>query len=374
LCNGGKKVLILSEAFGTGHKKAADALAEGISLLSPSVQTQIMELGRELHPVTTSMMLRFYVRLITAYPSLWSKTYEKKQNQPVPKWFQFVIYQMLHRKIEDLLDQVNPNLVICTHPFSSSSVSRLKRLGYPLKLCTVITDFHAHGVWVQPEVDLYLVSSDNVQQELIDMGIKRNRIMITGIPTNMKFWRKNDKQEIRRKLQLKDIPTIMVMGGGLGLGGIKHLAHALSKWKEVLQLVICTGHNQTLKCSLSRNESIRHPHIHILDFVDNIDEWMDASDLIITKPGGLTCFEALLKGIPLLLYHPIAGHEEKNCDFLVSNHLAIRANSQNEVEVWIQNLLFSPLQLELFQERMVRFKQKFDPLASYRSVFKLLNP
>jgi len=367
-----KKVLILSEAFGTGHTKAAEALAEGISLFAPSVYPQIIELGRELHPLTTSLMFRYYVKLITTYPSLWRKTYEFKQNQPASQWFQYVIYQMLHRKIEDLLDQKKPNLVICTHYFSSSSVSRLKRLGYPLNLCTVITDFHAHGVWVQPEVDLYLVSSDDVKQELIDMGIKRNRIMITGIPTRPKFWTKNSKQEVRCKLQLKDIPTVMIMGGGLGLGGIGRVAHSLTKWKEELQVVICTGHNQTLKRSLSQNRSFHHPHIHILGFVDNIDEWMDASDLMITKPGGLTCFEALFKGIPMLLYQPIPGHEERNCDFLIKNNLATRVDSEHDVEVWIQKLLFNPREIMLFQKRITNFKQKIDPLASYRSIMKLL--
>lgn len=369
-----KKVLILSEAFGAGHTKVAEALKEVISLFAPFVHTKIVELGQELNPLTTTLMFRLYVKLITTYPYLWGKTYQKKQDQPLSKEYQFIIYQLFHRKIEALLEQEKPNLVICTHPFSSSSVSRLKRLGCPLNLCTVITDFHAHGVYAQPEVDLYLVSSDGVQQELINLGVQQNRIMITGIPTKTRFWIKNDKQEIRRKLQLKNIPTVMLMGGGLGLGGIGRVAHMLTKWREDLQVVICTGYNQTLKQSLSKNRCFHHPHIHILEFVDIIDEWMDASDLIITKPGGVSCFEALLKGIPMLLYKPIPGHEEKNCDFLVQNRFAIKVDSLIQVEAWIQKLLFSPREVDLLQRRIVNFKQKIDPLESYRSIMKLLVP
>ncbi|WP_019120391.1 MGDG synthase family glycosyltransferase [Brevibacillus massiliensis] len=369
-----KKVLILSEAFGAGHTKTAEALEEGISLFDPSVHTKIVELGQELNPLTTALMFYFYVKLITTYPSLWGKTYQKRQNQPISKIYQFMIYQLFHRKIEALLEHEKPNLVICTHPFSSSSVSRVKRLGRPFNLCTVITDFHAHGVYVHPEVDLYLVSSDRVQQELINMGIQRNRIIISGIPTKTKFWTKNNMQEIRRKLQLKDMPTAMLMGGGLGLGGIGQVAHMLAKWREDLQLVICTGHNKTLKRSLLKNRSFHHPHIHILEFVDIIDEWMDASDLIITKPGGVTCFEALLKGVPMLLYKPIPGHEEKNCDFLVQNRFAIKVGSLNEMEAWIQKWLCSPREVELLQKRIMDFKQNIDPLESYRSILKLLVP
>jgi processive 1,2-diacylglycerol beta-glucosyltransferase len=366
-----KKILILSEAFGTGHTKAAEALAENISLLAPAVRTQIVEAG---HPISTTLMFRLYVQLITTYPSALRKLYEKKQSQPVSKRLQYVIYQMFHRKVKDLLDQEKPHLVVCTHPFTSSSMSRLKRIGYPFKLCTVITDFHAHGVWVQPEVDLYLVSSDAVQQELVDMGVNKSRIRITGIPTKATFWSKHDKQEVRRKLQLKDMPTVMVMGGGYGLGGIGRLAHTLAKWKESLQLIICAGHNETLKQALSEHASFHHPHIRVLGFVDTIDQWMDASDLLITKPGGLTCFEALSKGIPMLLYQPIPGHEEQNCDFLISNQLAVRIDSENEVDDWIHTLLFCPREMELFQERMKRYTQKIDPLDSAASIMQLLLP
>lgn len=369
-----KKVLILSEAFGTGHTIAAEALAESISLLAPAVHTRIVEAGRELHPISTTFMFRLYVHLITKYPSVWRKLYLKKQSQPVSRRLQFVMYQMFHRKVKDLLDQEKPGLVVCTHPFASSSMSRLKRIGYPFNLCTVITDFHAHGVWVQPEVDLYLVSCDKVQRELVDMGVNKNRIRITGIPTKAPFWSKHDKQEVRRKLQLKDMPTVMLMGGGFGLGGIGRLACTLAKWKESLQLVICAGHNERLKRSLTAHASFHHPHIRVLGFVDTIDEWMDASDLLITKPGGLTCFEALSKGIPMLLYQPIPGHEEHNCDFFITNQLAVRIDSENEVDDWIHKLLDCPREMELFQERMKRYAQKTDPLDSAASIMQLLFP
>ncbi|AHD05660.1 monogalactosyldiacylglycerol synthase-like protein [Paenibacillus larvae subsp. larvae DSM 25430] len=147
-----KKILILSE-FGSGHTKAAEALAQSIAYLEPSIHTQIVEIGKMLHPTRTS----FFFRVYTVYPFLWKKIYESKQNQPISQWLQFTIYQLFHRNIEQILDKIQPDLIICTHPFNSSSIARLKKMGYPVRLCTVITDFHTHGIWVQPEVDLYLV-------------------------------------------------------------------------------------------------------------------------------------------------------------------------------------------------------------------------
>lgn len=367
-----KNVLILSEPFGTGHTKAAEALMQGISHLAPSIRTEILELSQKLHPLTTTLMFHSYIKMIIMFPPLWRKMYQYKQNKPLSNWVKFIIYHIFHREIEVLLDQVKPHLIICTHPFSSSSASRLKRLGYPFTLCTVITDFHVHRAWVHPEVDVYLVPSDEVKYQLINMGIQRNRIVVTGIPIRSIFWTKKNKQEVRQKLKLRDLPTVMVMGGGLGLGGIYQLAHTLLKWKEELQMVICTGSNEKLKRSLTQDEKFHHPHIHILGFVEIIDEWMEASDLLITKPGGLTCFEALVKGVPMLLYQPIPGHEEKNSDFLVNNHLAIRIDTQNEVDVWMQKLIFSPQEFKFIHDRIRQFQQKIDPMASAGFIIKLL--
>ncbi|MCY9772880.1 glycosyltransferase [Paenibacillus larvae] len=136
------------------------------------------------------------------------------------------------------------------------------------------------------------------------MGISKYRITVTGIPVKSSFRKKTDKQEARRRLHLKDIPTVMIMGGGLGLGGIQELADLLIKWREFVQILICTGYNDSLRFTLQRNEHFQHQHIVILDFVDMIDTLLDAADLLITKPGGLTCFEALSKSVPMLIFHP----------------------------------------------------------------------
>ncbi|WP_199620415.1 MGDG synthase family glycosyltransferase [Paenibacillus alkalitolerans] len=369
-----KKVLILSEAFGSGHTKAAEALAEGVSLQEPSIQTQIIETGKLLHPVKSELVLRTYKQIIATCPYLWKIIYHRltKQNQPVPYWLQFMIYRLFHRNIETVLEQMNPDLVICTHPFSSSTLSRVKKNGYPVSLCTVITDFHAHRVWVHPEVDLYIVSNDEVCRQLIQMGIQKHRITVAGIPIKSSFWMQNSKQEARRKLNLKNMPTVLVMGGGLGLGGIRDVARWLMKWKESIQLIICTGFNDSLRISFERDKHFRHPHIVIVGFVDNIDELLDAADLLVTKPGGLTCFEALSKGVPMLIYQPIPGHEEYNCNHLVKHHMAIRINNRQDTDRWIEKLLFFPEALERLSQNMKQFQQKMNPYAGVKAVIDLL--
>lgn len=369
-----KKILILSEMFGSGHTKAAEALAESISLLDPLIHTDIIESGKALHPATTALFLRSYKKIITKYPFIWNKIYQSKQSLPISPLLQSIIYQLFHRNIEQVLEQVQPHLVICTHPFNSSSLARLKKAGYPISLCTVITDFHAHGFWVQPEVDLYLVSAAEVRQQLIRMGISKYRIAVTGIPVKADFWRKTTKHEARKKIKIKDLPTVTIMGGGLGLGGIQELADTLIKWKESVQLIICTGNNEHLRLSLQNNEHFQHPNILILGFVDWIDSLLDATDLLFTKPGGLTCFEALSKAVPILIYQPIPGHEQFNCNHLVNLELAVRINNPDDADYWIEKLLVSPDTFEWLRKNMEQFQQRLNPMAGAQSILELLNP
>ena len=246
-------------------------------------------------------------------------------------------------------------------------------MGYPISLCTVITDFHAHGIWVQPEVDLYIVADDEVRRQLIFMGIPEPRIAAVGIPVKWNYWIKNNKQEAKSKLKLKNLPTVMIMGGGLGLGSIESLADSLLKWKESIQLLICTGYNDRLKLSLQRNIYFQHPHIVILGFVSIIDELLDAADLLITKPGGLTCSEALSKGVPMLIYEPIPGHEEYNSTFLVNRNLAVRIHDHQEVDSWIEKLQSSPDAFETIHKNMEQFQQRINWLQGAELILELLN-
>lgn len=368
-----KKVLILSEAIGNGHTKAAEALVQGISHLAPSIHTKIVEVGKALHPFTSKLLVNFYLKMIILSPFLWRKLYHYKQNKPLSDLRRSIIYQLFHRKIDNIIEQEKPHLIICTHPFTCSSVSRQKRRqGYSFILCTVITDFHVHGAWVHSEVDIYLVSSEDVSMQLIEMGIPKNRLIVTGMPINSNFWTKKNKEETRKKLMLNNIPSVLVMGGGLGLGGIKQLAYELLKWKEKIQVIICTGRNEKLRRTLIKDKMFHHPHVHILGFIEQVDEWMEAADLLFTKPGGLTCFEALSKELPMYIYQPIPGHEERNCDYLIKNGLTVKINDSYNIDNLVETLLFSPAEMAFLNNKIRAFQQNIDPLASARFIVNLL--
>ena len=356
-----RSILFLTEEFGTGHTKAAEALMQSITHLEPSIRMRIIEPGKLMHPSATSFFLRTYRKIIMNYPHLWKMIYHRTSKRQV---LQLMIYQLFHRNMDQMLHHLQPDLIICTHPFSSSSLARIKRLsGHDIPICSVITDLHVHQVWVQHEIDLYIVSHDEVSRQLMRYGVSQDRIAVTGMPVRMNFWQKNNKIESREKLQLHNLPTVIIMGGGWGIGKLKQIAYSLLKWKDTIQLLICTGTNDQLRTSLLKKKYFQHPNITITGYVERIDRWFDAADLIITKPGGITIFEALTKGVPLLLY----------CDHFVSSKLAIKVNHIRDMDEWIEKLLFTPNIYEPWLARIKQFQESLNPYAGAKSVLQLLS-
>ena len=365
-----KRVLILSEAFGAGHTTAAQSLKEGILNIDPTIQIRVVEVGKNYLPFTSTIVNKLYLNLINNYPSFWRFLYTTSQDKLCSNWYSFLLYFFFYKKMQHLLVEFNPDIIICTHPFSNTLASKFKSKR-TFTLCTLVTELHLHGCWVNPEIDFYFVSFDKMTEDLQKFGTKNEKIHVTGLPTRKGFWEKQDKLQARAHLNLKNIPTLLIMGGGLGLGGMNNVALELFKLKEEVQIIICTGNNEELKQELS-NLSSGHPHIKILGYESSIHQWMDAADLLITKPGGATCFEALVKGLPMIITNPISGHEEQNCEYLTSNDLAIHIEELKELVPVVKEMLFIKKSNKRVLRNVNQFNEKIDPLASAKHVVQLL--
>ncbi|QKG83414.1 galactosyldiacylglycerol synthase [Kroppenstedtia pulmonis] len=369
-----KSILFVSENFGSGHTRAAEALARGIEEADPRVQVQLVELGRELRPQVSQALLYSYLGVIQKAPKLWRKVYGRHHQRSFPRWMEWCLHQTLYSHLSEYVQQFQPRVVVSTHPFASAGIARIKKEGYPIRLCTVITDFSAHGYWVNGEVDLYLVPYEGVRDQLIEMGVNPRCIAVTGIPTDDRFWKGKKTQDARAHLQLKNMPTVLILGGGLGMGRTEDLVRMAAKWKEQLQIVVCTGRNQKLLNSLKQKEEFHHPHIHLKGYTEVMADWMDAADIILTKPGGMTCSEAIAKGKPLLLYGSIPGHEEKNSQFMVRNGLAKQVSTEEDLDCWLHQLLTDKNCLVGVREKMLHWRRQIHPSKSVQAVLDLLTP
>jgi len=357
-----KRVLILSEAFGAGHTKAAEAIKSGIELLNPGWRIEVIELGSWLRPKLNYLITDIYLKTLRFSPKLWGVIYRRIQDKSSNPKVEFILHRIIYAHIMKLLQEYQPDVIISTHPFPSAVISRLKRLGLKVPLHTVLTDFGAHGSWISSGVDYYYVPSIQTKKELIKLGVAGNRVIVTGIPTNPKFWKRESKELIRKKLGLEDKPTVLYMGGGLGLGLTNDFIEGLSHLGDI-QLLIVTGKNKKLFSSLHEHFQDKNLNIQLYGFVENVDELMDAADLLITKPGGVTSAEAIEKGLPMLLLNPIPGQEEDNSSYIVQNKLGLKIHNEKEMNQILEEFLKEPTMLSGFRYPAFNGKKTIEKIA-----------
>jgi processive 1,2-diacylglycerol beta-glucosyltransferase len=299
--------------------------------------------------------------------------YKTQYHKSLNRLTKLALHRIFYTHASQVIDQLKPDLIICTHPIPAAVISRLKRRGLQVPLYTLITDYDAHGSWVNAEVNRYLVSTSRVKSILTGRGIPPELVTVTGIPVHPKFWERSNKTQLRKELGLADIPTVLIMGGGWGLMFGKDVMDSLTARMDDIQLIFCMGSNDKLVAKMRANPMLDHPNVKILGYSSEINKLMDASDLLITKPGGMTCTEGQAKGIPMLFYKAIPGQEEKNCQYFVELGLAEILDSAT-VDKWYTLLLREYAALEEQRKRRLA-PERYQPRNCAATVLEILgNP
>lgn len=364
----GEKILILTGRFGEGHQQAANAIQEAAMAEFPNTETVIVDFMADAYPNLYPVSHYVYMKGIKKFPQLYGfifkKTYEKNYfSQKLTSLFSLGIGKMLK-----ILQEVRPTVVVSTYPFASSVFSKLKEYGLTnVPLVTVITDYTCHSSWVHPYTDQYIVGSHKIGEKLIRYGIPNDRIACTGIPIRKRFLEKRDRNELIHKYKLeRNIPTILIMGGGDGLIGKGFLNnHTLEMISERLQLIILCGNNHKLRQQLENDLSCSKHRIEILGYTDKVNELMAVANIIITKPGGITISEALAMELPMLLYKPLPGQERDNAKYLINASVAVQADNPSDLVLQLSTMLKNEVLL-------ARMKKKTRHIQMKRAAFSAL--
>ncbi|MNJ45852.1 Processive diacylglycerol beta-glucosyltransferase [compost metagenome] len=367
-----KRVLILSEGFGRGHTQAGHALAAGIKKLCPETKTKVMELGSFLNPIVAPWILSAYRVTVNTSPALVGMLYRKKYEKPVGRLTRLALHKMFYHHASQVIRQLQPDVIICTHPIPNAVVARLRASGLRVPLYTLITDYDAHGAWISPEVDQYLVSTPEVKQLLLQRGVSPETVQVTGIPVHPNFWSIQDKASARRELGIRQMPTVLVMGGGWGLLLKDELIDKLLAWRSKVQIICCTGSNEKLAEKLRACPALQHENITIIGHTHEVSKWMDASDILITKPGGMTCTEGLAKDIPMLFFESIPGQEEKNREYFVSHGFGMELSSPEIIDQWFMSIT-EPSQMSQMSDKVSPLRRPvYKPDRCAKDVISLL--
>lgn len=213
------------------------------------------------------------------------------------------------------------------------------KAGSPFTVC-IITDFEAHAFWLEPPADFYCVAAKETMESLVARGTCRENIAVTGIPISSKFSAPVNALEVRKRYGLRDdLCTLLVLGGGFGMGPVAEILEQLDKTEGDFQTLVVAGRNEKLRSELAVQDYL-HP-TRVLGFCSNMHELMTVADLIISKPGGLTTSEALALGRPLFILNPIPGQEAANSDFLLERGAAAKVNRVNDLPFRLQELIGS---------------------------------
>ncbi len=337
------KVLIATVTAGGGHLQAASALEEAWKTLRPADTVEKVDLLDYVPKLQRKIYAEGYVKFVAHAPELYAMVFKKTDNAELTsKWLDFRRRFARHtnRTFVKFLESWQADLVLCTHflPLEILGGLKDKKDWMRAKTVCIVTDYEAHALWIEPGVDLYCVATPDTQASLAARSVPERNIKTTGIPIASKFSRIIDCPAVRKRLGLRDdLPVLLLLGGGFGMGPVGELLSKLDDVTQQFQTVVVAGRNQELRAQLAGTDR-KHP-THIFGFVDYMHELMSVSDLIITKPGGLTTAEAMALGRPMFIFNPIPGQETANADFLLEHGAAIKVNRLDDVPFRIEQLL-----------------------------------
>ena len=346
------KLLILSVSAGAGHVRAAQALAKTAEEQYPDVEAIHLDVMDYVPKLFRKLYAESYIQIVNHQPALWGYMYQKsdlvRNDKSAIKKLRVAIEEINTAKLKKLVKAMAPDTIISTHFLPPELISKLIRKGYQVPPSWVqVTDFDLHGLWVHEHMSGYFAASEEVAFRMEQRGIPKETISVTGIPIMPVFGQPLSRKECAGELGLDPaVPTIIVMSGGLGVGGISSLTEQLLNMEENFQIIALAGKNEKLLKELQKLANKTSKKLVPMGFTKTIERPMKASDLAVTKPGGLTTSECLAMGLPMIAVSPIPGQEERNADYLLESGAGLKAHDAIGVEFKVRQLLKNPKTLQ----------------------------
>lgn len=370
-----KKVMVLSASSGAGHIRAAQAVERAFQEMNAAEEIRHFDTLEYTNKIFRALYSKAYIDMVNRAPELLGWLYDQFDKPWRNERRRLAFDKLNTRPFVKLLDEYQPEIIVCTHFLPSEIISWLKaKERLTARQAIVVTDIDVHAMWLCHHYEHYFVAMDETRAHLEKIGIEHDKISVSGIPIDPLFSRSKDKFEMRDKHGLRrDRTTILVSAGGFGVGPINNMMKSLLDLKHPAQVVAICGRNEELKAQLEEiTASMQDGHtvsLNIVGYTTQMDEYMAASDILLGKPGGLTTSEALASGLVMVIVNPIPGQEERNSDHLLEEGVALRCNNLPVLAYKIDRLLDDPARLALMRERALKFAR---PRAAFDIVEKLL--
>lgn len=325
------RILLLSCNTGEGHNSTARAIMEVLE--DQDVECELRDVLAWLSPRFSKFICNWHSRLYKYAPKLtdagyraFERTMDPEETTPV--------YEMLSLgagKVWQMLMMGNYDAVICVHVFSGMLMTEVRRVwGLDIPCYFVATDYTCSPTVEQCDMDGYFIPAPALSAEFVRAGLSSLRLIPSGIPVRQKFYQKQDQATARAALSLPaDARIVLLMCGSMGCGPIRKIASELTERLPDNSLVVAVcGNNEKLYDSMAE---IEDPRLRVLGYTTEIPAYMDAADLIVTKPGGLSATEAAVKHLPMVLINAVGGCEGRNFDFFLGRSYAVGSSDAQAV-------------------------------------------
>lgn len=360
-----KKVLIFYGSYGGGHLSAAKSIQAYINDNYPDVETKLVDCIEYINKHLNKILIEGYNSAAKKAPLAWKTAYMLSNDGLITSKAVTTSNRLFSIKLNKLLQDFDPDLIISTHPFSTQMCGFLKKKDkINCKLATILTDFHIHGQWLvfNEYCDYFFVSNDQMKLDMIDSGVNEEKIYVSGIPVSNRFKDTFNKEEIYQEFGLNpQKQTVLFFAGGeFGLGNKTTIMvlKSLIRLFPNIQVIAISGKNQKMKQKFETLVSTTNSEnrIKILEYTQKVPELMSIASFVITKPGGLTSTESLVSNLPIVIINPIPGQEEENAQFLENSGVAIWIRKNDNIPRVLKDLYRNP-------EKLVNMKKNTISLA-----------
>jgi processive 1,2-diacylglycerol beta-glucosyltransferase len=327
---------------GVGHVSAANAVADALHTIEPHAKTPVVDSYKYAALVVSRVVSNGYLRMVKTIPQLYRYIYHRAERATEVGRFRTWAHQFTASNLRPLILRERPDVVVCTHAFPCGAMAEYKReFADAPPVVAIVTDFAVHGFWIHENIDRYVVATDALRDVLTARGVARDAVLVAGIPIRPRFVRSDEPLDaLRERLNLPPgRRVVLLMGGGLGIAPVERILAQLQPVRMPIAAIVLSGQNARLGRRLAETaERLEYP-VRVLPFIENVYDYMHASDVLVTKPGGLTTAEALVAEVPMVMCKPLPGQEERNARVLAGAGAAVRTRRVEEIADAVESVL-----------------------------------
>ncbi|MFB7141432.1 glycosyltransferase [Gottfriedia sp. NPDC056225] len=362
------KILVVTSSFGNGHKQVSNALKSEFEQVNFKDVT-IIDIYKEAYPTINVFAKSIHLQLFQHAQTIYKWFFYGTE-----KLFSTVIFDRLlelcGRKIKSILQNEMPDIIITTFPVGS--VAKWKKYSsHPCKLFTVVTDYYIHRSWIHNEIDRYYIATEGLIQQMVNLGVSLSKIFVSGIPLRQEFKEVdvlNEQSSISKSKH-----QILIVAGAVGiLKDVEKMAKQLLIDTKLNLTVVC-GYNRILYNKLINLKEVYEERLQVFGYVNDIRNLYRKSDLLITKPGGITLSESIACSLPTILYKPTPGQEKENSRIFENAGASVTVKSIQELTFYINRILFKANCLEQMKYSLTTLNKGFSSQLIVNDIFSSIS-